>query len=75
MIVGWYRQAAVLDLKIWLQMAFKSLNPQLLSYSQAINEKKELVFQLMFWKKAKTTKTFSFLFLNSIEDGRFSHRW
>ena len=56
-------------------MAFKSLNPQLLSYSQAINEKKELVFQLMFWKKAKTTKTFSFLFLNSIEDGRFSHRW
>lgn len=44
-------------------MAFKSLNPQLLSYSQAINEKKELVFQLIFWKKAKTTKTFSFHFL------------
>ena len=44
-------------------MAFKSLNPQPLSYSQAINENKELVFQLMFWKKATTTKTFSFLFL------------
>ena len=29
-------------------MAFKSFNPQLLSYSQAINEKKELVFQRMF---------------------------
>ena len=63
MMVGWYLQAAALDLKTWLQMAFKSWNAQPLSYSQAINENKELVFQLMFWKKAKTTKPFSFLFL------------